>query len=86
MMVNVIFFARLRELMGLDKLSLELEEDKTYSVQMVMDIICKQNVEFANYVKNENKLMIAVNQNITKSETTIKAGDELAFFPPVTGG
>ena len=86
MMLNVIFFARLRELMGIDKLSLTLDSEKLYTVRMVIDIICEQNDEFANYVNHENSLMIAVNQNITDVEATINANDELAFFPPVTGG
>jgi molybdopterin synthase sulfur carrier subunit len=30
--------------------------------------------------------MIAINQAMAKPGSEVKAGDELAFFPPVTGG
>lgn len=86
LILNVIFFARLRELMGVDKLSLELDDDKSYTVQMVMEIICKQQNAFAEYVENENTLMIAINQTVSNVGSVVNAGDELAFFPPVTGG
>ncbi|MDW2047144.1 MoaD/ThiS family protein, partial [Vibrio sp. 708] len=32
------------------------------------------------------KLLAAVNQSIVPLDTQVKAGDEVAFFPPVTGG
>ena len=31
-------------------------------------------------------LRVAVNQDMAQADTPVKAGDEVAFFPPVTGG
>ena len=69
LILQVIFFARLRELVGVDKLLITLDDEKIYTVKMVMDIICEQNKAFADYVKHENSLMIAVNQNISDGES-----------------
>ena len=34
----------------------------------------------------ERELLAALNQTMSSSDEIVKAGDELAFFPPVTGG
>ncbi|MBD4685637.1 molybdopterin synthase sulfur carrier subunit, partial [Xanthomonas citri pv. citri] len=34
----------------------------------------------------KGKLLVAINQSISPLESAIKDGDEVAFFPPVTGG
>jgi molybdopterin synthase sulfur carrier subunit len=35
---------------------------------------------------NTPQLIISVNQEVSDLNTKIKLGDEVAFFPPVTGG
>jgi sulfur-carrier protein len=35
---------------------------------------------------SDNNLLCAVNQQLCDSTMPVKAGDEVAFFPPVTGG
>jgi len=34
----------------------------------------------------DSSIRIALNQNFCAADTTVKAGDEVAFMPPVTGG
>ena len=40
------------------------------------------SIEFSG----ENKILLAVNQQMSERDATVKDGDEVAFFPPVTGG
>ena len=78
MQVSVKYFASLRELMG--EASAQLDVDESASVNDVWQTITtNKNIEFDN-------VMMAVNMEYVKPEYQLKAGDEIAFFPPVTGG
>lgn len=78
MQVSVKYFASLREVIGEANSVIEIEEDTSVSLlwQMILE---KKNIEFEN-------VMMAVNMEYVKSEYQLKTGDEVAFFPPVTGG
>jgi molybdopterin converting factor subunit 1 len=78
MQVSVKYFASLRELMGEASSVVDVEESMSVD-ELWQSIISSKNVEFDN-------VMMAVNMEYVKSEHQLKAGDEVAFFPPVTGG
>ncbi len=78
MQVSVKYFASLRELMGEASSVIEIEENISVS-ELWESIIKNKNVAFDN-------VMMAVNMEYVKSEYLLKSGDEVAFFPPVTGG
>jgi len=78
MQVSVKYFASLRELMGEASSVVDIEENSSVS-KLWQSIIESKNVEFDN-------VMMAVNMEYVKSEHQLKPGDEVAFFPPVTGG
>lgn len=81
-MIKVLFFAQIREL--LDCGSLEIEGDFT-TVDALRLSLLEKGDKWALALDAE-KLLVAVNQEITTLSAAIKAGDEVAFFPPVTGG
>ena len=78
MQVSVKYFASLRELMGEASSMIDIEESISVS-ELWRSIIKSKNVEF-------DKVMMTVNMEYVKSEYQLKSGDEVAFFPPVTGG
>ena len=78
MQVSVKYFASLRELMGEASSVIDIEESASVS-ELWQSIIESKNIEFDN-------VMMAVNMEYVKSEHQLKSGDEVAFFPPVTGG
>lgn len=78
MQVSVKYFASLRELMGEATTQLDVEESTSVS-NLWESVTANKNVEFEN-------VMMAVNMEYVKPEYELKAGDEVAFFPPVTGG
>ena len=80
MSINVLFFARYAEAVGFD--SLEMEGDFT-TVDAVR-LALASDPEFA--VLNEASLMCARNEELCSLDEPVQAGDEVAFFPPVTGG
>ncbi|KGY11864.1 molybdopterin synthase [Vibrio tubiashii] len=81
-MIKVLFFAQTRELVGTDELQLEGEFS---TVEDVRSHLVQQKGKW-DLALEPGKLLAAVNQSIVPLEHAIKAGDEVAFFPPVTGG
>ncbi|MEF1291241.1 molybdopterin synthase sulfur carrier subunit [Vibrio sp. M260118] len=81
-MIKVLFFAQTRELVGTDELQLEGEFS---TVEDVRSHLIQQEGKW-DLALEPGKLLAAVNQSIVPFEHAIKAGDEVAFFPPVTGG
>lgn len=77
MTIQVKFFASLREHVG--KAEAEIAEGL---VKTVADVWRETTKEL---VLPENTLM-AVNMDYVDASHPVKAGDEVAFFPPVTGG
>jgi molybdopterin synthase sulfur carrier subunit len=78
MKISVKYFASLRELMG--ESSVFIDIDKESSIDDVWQHVTKnKKIELDN-------VMATVNMEYVKSSYVIRDGDEIAFFPPVTGG
>jgi len=77
MTIQVKFFASLREHVG--QAEVEIAESL---VETVADVWSQTTKDM---VLPENTLM-AVNMDYVDASYQVKAGDEVAFFPPVTGG
>ncbi|OKO49159.1 molybdopterin converting factor subunit 1 [Pseudomonas sp. BTN1] len=80
MSINVLFFARYAEAVGFDSLEMEGEFSTVDAVRLAL----ASDPEFA--VLNEASLMCARNEELCSLDEPVQAGDEVAFFPPVTGG
>lgn len=83
-MIKVLFFAQVRELVGTDSLTLDASELAT--VEAVRQQLAARGDRWAWLALEEGKLLAAVNQTLTSFEHPVASGDEVAFFPPVTGG
>ena len=85
MKVRLLFFAGLREQLGSGGEEIELPAGVT-----TLAGVCEQlKARGGNYEKafsGKALLRMAVNQEMAQPAARIKAGDEVAFFPPVTGG
>ena len=84
-MIDVLFFASIREQLGTRELSLTLAgKDSTVSSlrQQIIDL----RGEVWSDVLCADNVVIAVNQQVVDDQYVLRDGDELAFFPPVTGG
>ena len=82
-MVKIIFFASLRETLGCSELELLL--DKPQSLSRIKKML-GQKLAGADAVLSQESVLCAVNQEMASARVVVKAGDEVAFFPPVTGG
>ncbi|MGM0767863.1 MAG: molybdopterin converting factor subunit 1 [Pseudomonadota bacterium] len=81
--LTVRFFARLREELDTDTLTLPVSP--TTTAGQVLAELAEKGGAWAQ-LNGDQPVMIAVNQAMAKPETPLRAGDEVAFFPPVTGG
>jgi len=83
--VRVLFFAALREQVGVGSEEIELPGDAS-TVGALRERLASRGGEWRSALAEGKLLRCAVNQDIASSSATIQAGDEVAFFPPVTGG
>jgi molybdopterin synthase sulfur carrier subunit len=82
-MIKVVFFAALREQLNCSELSLSSENLAT--VADLKKQLASTDDTWQQVFTN-NTLLSAVNHDMVTGEQVIKSGDEVAFFPPVTGG
>ena len=82
-MINIVFFAQLREQLKTDEVQLNISTPCT--VKDVQAALLAQNPQWSEYMQ-DRPLMCAVNQDMVQLDATVEEGCEVAFFPPVTGG
>lgn len=81
-MITVKFFAVLRERLGLAETQVDADVS---TVQELVQVLKQQSERYAKEL-DRYQLLCAVNQNLLPLTTKVKDGDEVALFPPVTGG
>ena len=83
--LNVVYLARLREVLGRAGETLPLTAGPT-TVGVVLDTLRARDGEWARELGHGRAVRVAVNHVMAGPQTPVRAGDELAVFPPVTGG
>ena len=84
-MVKLLYLARLRE-------SLSMAAEDVVLPQGVCDVaglrqwLCQRGQTWASELALGRPVRVAVNHALAEENTAIADGDEVAFFPPVTGG
>ncbi|RLM25765.1 molybdopterin synthase sulfur carrier subunit [Brenneria alni] len=81
-MINVLFFAQVRELTDTHHLTLSADYA---TVDDLRRALCGRGSRWALALES-GKLLAAVNQSLVEMQHPLQDGDEVAFFPPVTGG
>lgn len=84
-MITVLYFARLREALGLGSETIELPQG-VRSLDALRAHLAARGGVWAEELASGRTLRAAVNQNMANGDQPIADGDEIAFFPPVTGG
>jgi molybdopterin synthase sulfur carrier subunit len=84
-MIDVHYFASIRESLGLAQEQISISPEVT-TVTALMDALIARHGERWDSVLRRSKVLMAVNKTVARPDTAIKDGDEVAFFPPVTGG
>lgn len=84
-MVKLLYFAKLREDLGTAAEEIALP-DEVKTVAALRAHLMARGGAWTSALGREKAVRIAVNQDMAQPATPIKPGDEVAFFPPVTGG
>lgn len=82
MSVHILYFAGLKEALGRGAEQVDLPASVA-TVGQLRDWLAAGGRERLADMKN---LRCAVNQEMVRADAPVKDGDEVAFFPPVTGG
>ena len=83
--IKVVFFASVRERLGVEEERVEIPAE-VKNVAQLKAFLAQRGGKWAEVMEADQKLLASVNQEMASEEYTIQLGDEVAFFPPVTGG
>ncbi len=84
-MIRIAYFARLREAFGTDGEQCPLPAGVA-DVAALTQWLCGRGGAFAAELAAGRAFRVAVNLDMADAATLVRDGDEVAFFPPVTGG
>jgi len=84
-MITVLYFARLREELGTGSEHIALPA-AVRDVEGVRALLVARGGEWEHALAPGGAVRAAVNQAMAHADTPVADGDEVAFFPPVTGG
>ncbi len=83
--IRLLYFAGLREKLGTAGEELALPAGVA-TVAALREHLCAREGVWREALAGKGSLRVAVNQDMASADTAVKPGDEVAFFPPVTGG
>ena len=83
--LTILYFAWLRERIGCAQEELILP-DGVQTVAALVDLLAARDARHEAAFANRRTVRAAVNQEFAAPEDAVRPGDEVAFFPPVTGG
>ena len=81
-MIHIKLFASIRERIGLPSFDLRYNGETTVAELIVTLVHEGEKWQLLQ----EQDVLVALNQTLCGKDATLKDGDEVAFFPPVTGG
>lgn len=83
MRIHLLYFARLRECFGSAGEAVDLPAG---NVAGLLDWLRARGAPWAGELAAGRAFRVAVNQDMAGPDTVLAEGDEVAIFPPVTGG
>jgi molybdopterin synthase sulfur carrier subunit len=83
--VTILYFASLRESLGVDRESVQLPEDVATAARL-REWLCARGGAWSESFAEGRAVRVAVDRTLAAPATPLREGAEVAFFPPVTGG
>jgi len=82
--LKIIYFASIRESIGVSQEKIKISEP--CSILELVDMLIKKDKKYKSVFSDLKKIKCALNFSYVDYNTIVSDEDELAFFPPVTGG
>jgi sulfur-carrier protein len=83
--MKILYFARLRQIIGRGQDILELPAD-VKNISTLIDYLKAKDERIAEAFADLRTLKVAINQKHSALDASLDGATEIAFFPPVTGG
>jgi len=83
--MKLLYFSWVRERIGCDEEDISLPANIT-NVGTLLEWLAARGPAYAAALADRNAIRVAVNQNYVDDAHPVAIGDEVALFPPVTGG
>jgi sulfur-carrier protein len=84
-MIRLVYLARLRDALGTGTESVDPPKGID-TVTALLAWLAQRGGAWTRELAPGRAVRIAVNHDVARPDTPIRAGDEVALFPPVTGG
>ena len=84
-MVELVYLAHLRDRLGLPGERVALPGDVA-DVGALLAWLRSRGGAWSSELAPERAVRVAVNHDVAQADTPVRTGDEVALFPPVTGG
>ena len=85
MNISILYFARIKEAVNYSSENIDLPTD-IKTVTALKNYLALRGENWANLFNGKQVVRAAINHALVDDLAAINAGDEVAFFPPVTGG
>jgi len=85
MKIKLFYFAKVREVLGIDREEIDVETDIKTLAELIAFLKLRGS-QWQSIFDMSSSYRMAVNQQLVEASHTINANDEVAFFPPITGG
>lgn len=82
-MIKVLFFGQLKEQLDCKETTIEI--DSQITIAEIKQHLSERSDKWASLLA-DGKVLAAINHTMSSSHDVVNQGDEVAFFPPVTGG
>ncbi len=82
-MIDVLYFAWVRERIGLPKEQVSTEAETVKD--LVAELMAREE-RYAAAFADVSALRVAIDQELTDFDASLAGAREVAFFPPMTGG
>ena len=86
MKINILFFTSVREMFNVHKEGVEILDSENSPNKLLLFLSNREGGPWALLLNEKDSIRVAINQELSNWDDLLSEGDELAFFPPITGG